>query len=94
MNLLLEEWKGPGEIEVRDIGPHRCLVTFSSPEICDEAMENQLLHSVFDEVRPHWDIFWSLLRRVWIEVMGVPEAKSFSVARMSIGSYQWDVINE
>ncbi|MED6198661.1 hypothetical protein PIB30_068609 [Stylosanthes scabra] len=43
MNLLLEEWKGPGEIEVRDVGPYRCLVTFSSPEIHDEAMESSLM---------------------------------------------------
>ncbi|MED6225384.1 hypothetical protein PIB30_093109, partial [Stylosanthes scabra] len=63
MNLLLEEWKGSGEIECRDVGPYRCLLTFSSTEIRDEAMHNQLLHGVFDEIRPHWDIFWSLSKR-------------------------------
>ncbi|MED6128295.1 hypothetical protein PIB30_096345 [Stylosanthes scabra] len=37
MEHLLEEWKGPGEIECRDIGPYKCLITFDSPEIRDEA---------------------------------------------------------
>ncbi|MED6204968.1 hypothetical protein PIB30_013735 [Stylosanthes scabra] len=72
MYFLLEEWKGPRAIEVRDVGPYRCLITFSSSEIRDEAVESQLLLSVFDEVRFHWDIFWSLLRRVWIEITGIP----------------------
>ncbi|MED6128967.1 hypothetical protein PIB30_103208 [Stylosanthes scabra] len=72
MEFLLEEWKGPGEIEVRDVGSYRCLITFSSTEIRDAAMENQLLQFVFDEVRSHWNIFWSLSRRVWIEVTGMP----------------------
>ncbi|MED6193782.1 hypothetical protein PIB30_022700 [Stylosanthes scabra] len=26
---------------------------------------------VFDEIKPHWDIFWGLSRRVWIEVIGL-----------------------
>ncbi|MED6200226.1 hypothetical protein PIB30_083088 [Stylosanthes scabra] len=72
MNFLLDEWEGPGEIECRDVGPYRCLITFSSPEIRDAAIHSQLLHSVFDEVRHHWDILWSLSRRVWIKVMGLP----------------------
>ncbi|MED6116768.1 hypothetical protein PIB30_103306 [Stylosanthes scabra] len=54
---LLEEWKGLGEIKCRDVGPYKCLLTFSSSEIRDEALQNQLLLTVFDEVRPHWDIF-------------------------------------
>ncbi|MED6138807.1 hypothetical protein PIB30_077968 [Stylosanthes scabra] len=49
MNQLLDEWNGPGEIECRDVGPYRCLVTFSTPEIRDGAMDSELLHSVFDE---------------------------------------------
>ncbi|MED6161481.1 hypothetical protein PIB30_061093 [Stylosanthes scabra] len=72
MNLLLDEWDGSGEIECRDVGPHKCLITFSSPEIRNEAMQSKLLLSVFDEVRPHWDIFWCLSRRVWIEIMSLP----------------------
>ncbi|MED6182795.1 hypothetical protein PIB30_032017 [Stylosanthes scabra] len=72
MYFLLEEWKGPWVIEVRDVGPYRCLITFSSPEIRNEVVESQLLQSVFDEVRFHWDIFWSLSRRVWIEVTRMP----------------------
>ncbi|MED6157711.1 hypothetical protein PIB30_025823 [Stylosanthes scabra] len=72
MNVLLENWNGMGNIEVRDVGPYRCLVTFSSPEIRDSTMEDELLHSVFDEVRHHWNTFWCLSRRVWIEVIGMP----------------------
>ncbi|MED6203934.1 hypothetical protein PIB30_004064 [Stylosanthes scabra] len=40
--------------------------------IRDEALENQLLLSLFDEVRYHWGVFWSLSRRVWLEVNGMP----------------------
>ncbi|MED6131263.1 hypothetical protein PIB30_008303 [Stylosanthes scabra] len=72
MDYLLEEWKGPREIEVRDVGPYRCLITFSTTEIRDEAVNNQLLQLVFDELRFHWDFFWSLLRRVWLEITGMP----------------------
>ncbi|MED6176198.1 hypothetical protein PIB30_085782 [Stylosanthes scabra] len=38
MNLLLDGWMGLGVIECRDVGPYRCLITFSSPEIKDDAM--------------------------------------------------------
>ncbi|MED6154016.1 hypothetical protein PIB30_107926 [Stylosanthes scabra] len=72
MNLLFEEWKGSGETKRRDVGPYQCLITFFSPEIRDAAMEDQLLQSVFDEIRPHWNIFWSLSRHVWIEIMDFP----------------------
>ncbi|MED6145222.1 hypothetical protein PIB30_023171 [Stylosanthes scabra] len=64
MNLLLDEWKGPGDIECRDVGPYRCLITFSSPEIRDEALNDKLRLFVFDEVRHHWGLFWCLSRRV------------------------------
>ncbi|MED6170341.1 hypothetical protein PIB30_029944 [Stylosanthes scabra] len=67
MNQLLDEWNGLGEIECKDVGPYRCVVTFSTPEIRDGDVDNELLHSVFDEVRPHWNFVWSLSRRVWIE---------------------------
>ncbi|MED6150016.1 hypothetical protein PIB30_068094 [Stylosanthes scabra] len=72
MNLILDEWNGPGELDCRDMGPYRCLITFSSMEIKDGAMGNELLNSVFDEVRPHWEFCGSLSRRVWIEIMGLP----------------------
>ncbi|MED6110521.1 hypothetical protein PIB30_043774 [Stylosanthes scabra] len=71
-NTLLREWTGPGIIECRDVGPFRCLITFETEKIKEEAIEDQLLASVFDEVRHHWDVVWSLSRRVWIEVMGLP----------------------
>ncbi|MED6145995.1 hypothetical protein PIB30_030454 [Stylosanthes scabra] len=49
MNFLLEEWDNPGDIEVRVVGPYRCLITFSNSEIRDKAIDNKLLLSVFDE---------------------------------------------
>ncbi|MED6200555.1 hypothetical protein PIB30_086360 [Stylosanthes scabra] len=58
--------------KVIDVGPFRCLITFDSPEIRDAALKNELLLSTFDEVRRHWEIFWGLSRRVWIEIMGIP----------------------
>ncbi|MED6124773.1 hypothetical protein PIB30_062099 [Stylosanthes scabra] len=72
MYKLLELWGGPGEIEVRDVGPFRCLITFETVEIRDAALQDELLLSIFDEVRHHWEIFWSLSRRVWIEITGLP----------------------
>ncbi|MED6160753.1 hypothetical protein PIB30_054386 [Stylosanthes scabra] len=72
MNKLLDEWNGPGTIECRDVGPYRCLITFSSTEIRDQAMSNEPLLSVFDKVRFHWDFVSSLSRRVWVEIMGLP----------------------
>ncbi|MED6145223.1 hypothetical protein PIB30_023172 [Stylosanthes scabra] len=36
------------------------------------AFNDQLLLSIFDEVVPHWGIFWCHSRRVWIEVTGMP----------------------
>ncbi|MED6201717.1 hypothetical protein PIB30_097870 [Stylosanthes scabra] len=72
MYKLLEDWKGPGRIECRDIGPFRCLITFDTVEIKEAEVENELLLSLFDEVKPHWEIFWSLSRRIWIEIMGLP----------------------
>ncbi|MED6205299.1 hypothetical protein PIB30_016485 [Stylosanthes scabra] len=72
MNRLMEEWKGPGTIESRDVGPYRCLVTFSSVKTRDDAMSDELLLSVFDEVRPLWEFTWSLSRRIWVEIMDLP----------------------
>ncbi|MED6145841.1 hypothetical protein PIB30_028947 [Stylosanthes scabra] len=72
MNVLLDEWNGLGNIECRDVGPYRYLVSFSSVEIRDQAMSNELLLSVFDEVRHHWDFVSSISRRVWVEIMGLP----------------------
>ncbi|MED6119632.1 hypothetical protein PIB30_013264 [Stylosanthes scabra] len=62
----------PGEIECKDVGPYRCLITFSSQEIKEESIKNELLTSTFDEIRSHWKYFSSLSRRVWIELMGLP----------------------
>ncbi|MED6175309.1 hypothetical protein PIB30_077159 [Stylosanthes scabra] len=58
MDYLQENWKGAG--------------TFESQEIRDEAMQSELLWSSFDEIRIHWEVFWCLSRRVWIEVSRMP----------------------
>ncbi|MED6160876.1 hypothetical protein PIB30_055337 [Stylosanthes scabra] len=71
-SALLRNWHGPGIVECRDVGPYRCLITFESREIRDEAMNNEILTSMFDEVRHHWRLIWSLSRRVWVEVIGLP----------------------
>ncbi|MED6180233.1 hypothetical protein PIB30_008427 [Stylosanthes scabra] len=71
MNTLLDDWNGPGTIECRDVDPYRCLVSFSSAEIRDQAMTNDLLLFVFDEVRHHWDFLSSLSKRVWVKIMGL-----------------------
>ncbi|MED6193567.1 hypothetical protein PIB30_020711 [Stylosanthes scabra] len=104
---VLENWKGPGVIECRDIK--------------EEAVKDDAWSSVFDEIRLHWDHFSGLSRRVWVEVMGLPvyvwsektfrsiaelwgkyiyadnrteEYKSFTVARFLIDSFEWEMINE
>ncbi|MED6200852.1 hypothetical protein PIB30_089306 [Stylosanthes scabra] len=64
--------RSPGQIECRDIGPFKCLLTFDSANYRDEAMVNPSLFTVFNEIRPHWDVIWSHSRRVWLEVMGLP----------------------
>ncbi|MED6193141.1 hypothetical protein PIB30_016235 [Stylosanthes scabra] len=63
---LLKIWQGPGVIECGDVGPRRCLITFETKHIKNEAMVNEALLLVFDE-----DIL-SLSRRIWVEVMGIP----------------------
>ncbi|MED6148184.1 hypothetical protein PIB30_050752 [Stylosanthes scabra] len=72
MYRLLDDWKGPGEIECRGVDPYRCLITFEYAEARDATMGDELILSLFDEVIPHWEYFWSLSRRIWIEVMGLP----------------------
>ncbi|MED6207406.1 hypothetical protein PIB30_035507 [Stylosanthes scabra] len=94
MNLLLDERKGPGDIECRDTGPYRYLVTFLSPEIRDEALNNELLNSVFDEVRHHWNLFWCLSRRVIKVDDRADESKSYTIARVLLDCFEWEKINE
>ncbi|MED6127481.1 hypothetical protein PIB30_088494 [Stylosanthes scabra] len=51
IDRLNEEWKGTRKNECRDIGPHKCLITFDSPKIKDEAFQSKLLNETFDEIR-------------------------------------------
>ncbi|MED6116275.1 hypothetical protein PIB30_098683, partial [Stylosanthes scabra] len=49
-----------------------CVKPIDLRKIRDAAFEDQLLQSIFDELRPHWGVFWCLSRRVWVEVTGMP----------------------
>ncbi|MED6205402.1 hypothetical protein PIB30_017214 [Stylosanthes scabra] len=51
--LVIERWDRQGKVECRDVGPFRCLITFESESIRDEAMSNQVLTDAFDEIRHH-----------------------------------------
>ncbi|MED6148552.1 hypothetical protein PIB30_054164 [Stylosanthes scabra] len=88
MNRWLDECKGPGEIECRDVGPYKCLITFESPEIRNDAFQNELLLEIFDEVRPHWELLWSLSQHVRIELMGMPMSV-WSVGNFSKIAKMW-----
>ncbi|MED6158729.1 hypothetical protein PIB30_035457 [Stylosanthes scabra] len=92
----MDEWKGPGEIECRDVGPCKCLITFDSSEIRNEAFQNELLIEIFDEVRPHWELFWSSSKRIWLEMMGMPvslwSTENFAmIAKMWV---KWERVHE
>ncbi|MED6194153.1 hypothetical protein PIB30_025881 [Stylosanthes scabra] len=64
MSFLEERWDGKGEVECRDVGPKRCLLTFESTETRDIAFHDALLLSIFDELRLHWEFVRCLSRRV------------------------------
>ncbi|MED6123365.1 hypothetical protein PIB30_048484 [Stylosanthes scabra] len=90
-------------IECRGVGPFLCLLTFESEKTKEEAVTNQTLLSMFDEVRFHWGPVWSLSRRIWVEVMGLPTFVSLeetfaSIAglwgKFLIDSFEWEFIHE
>ncbi|MED6116731.1 hypothetical protein PIB30_102912 [Stylosanthes scabra] len=85
---ILKEWNGPGQTECRDVGPFRCLMTFDSKEIKEEAMSNPTLLDIFDEVKPHWDFVWSPSRRIWVEIMGI-SVHIWSYETMAIIAKLW-----
>ncbi|MED6222278.1 hypothetical protein PIB30_062855 [Stylosanthes scabra] len=69
---LCSEWQGPGRVQTRDLGPYKCILSFDSVENRDEALKSPVLRSLFDELRPQWGYSWSLSRRVWLEIVGIP----------------------
>ncbi|MED6211285.1 hypothetical protein PIB30_072225, partial [Stylosanthes scabra] len=69
---LENHWDEYGKIEVRDIGPCKCIITFESVHECDKALENGLLLNYVDEARAYWGFKWSHSQRVWLELMRVP----------------------
>ncbi|MED6211272.1 hypothetical protein PIB30_072140 [Stylosanthes scabra] len=99
-NTLLKNWEGPGIIECRDVALFRCLITFESEKIMEEALGKQSFLSAFDKVRHHWGAVWSLSKRVWVEVMGLPtfvwsEETFNSIAKLwEISVYADDRIEE
>ncbi|MED6145950.1 hypothetical protein PIB30_029803 [Stylosanthes scabra] len=54
----------------------------------DEAMSNPNPRAIFDEVRLHWDIFWSRLRRIYGRRM------SYSVVIFLVDCYEWKMSDE
>ncbi|MED6207452.1 Serine arginine-rich splicing factor 2 [Stylosanthes scabra] len=62
--ILKEEWTGPGLIACRDMEPNKCLISLESVEFREMALNNSLLLSLFDEIRPYWGSGRSRTRRV------------------------------
>ncbi|MED6119073.1 hypothetical protein PIB30_008586 [Stylosanthes scabra] len=82
---IAEKWEGPGEVECRDLGPFKCILTFESMEARDIVFESQGLNSLFFELRPLWRFTRNLSRRVWLEVMGIPVHLWSNDTMMKIG---------
>ncbi|MED6175483.1 hypothetical protein PIB30_078787 [Stylosanthes scabra] len=69
---ILKEWKEPGSIECRDLGPYKCVLTLESVEYRNAALRSPMLMDYFDELRPQWGYSRGCSRRIWLEVFGVP----------------------
>ncbi|MED6158146.1 hypothetical protein PIB30_030203 [Stylosanthes scabra] len=61
-----------GKIECRDLGPRKCILSLDSVELRDRALSKDAFCGIFDEVRAYWGFKWSMSRRVWVELMGIP----------------------
>ncbi|MED6223527.1 hypothetical protein PIB30_074735 [Stylosanthes scabra] len=72
LDTIKKEWRLPGKVIFRDLGPRKCLITMDSVELKHEAMSNPVMLSLFDEIRPHWEFVWNSCRRIWVELMGIP----------------------
>ncbi|MED6155139.1 hypothetical protein PIB30_002871 [Stylosanthes scabra] len=68
MNLLIDKWKGEGDIECRDVDPYRCLENI------------RRVAKLWGKVVLHDD--------------RSGESKSFTIARVMIDCYQWEMVNE
>ncbi|MED6165489.1 hypothetical protein PIB30_099966 [Stylosanthes scabra] len=68
----MENWEGPGRIECKDLGPHKCIITLESIEFKDVALKSPLLTSLFDEIKPSWKFTCCRSRRVWVELTCLP----------------------
>ncbi|MED6133169.1 hypothetical protein PIB30_026096 [Stylosanthes scabra] len=90
MNKLVEEWEGPGDIECKDVGPYRCLLTFSSKEICEGALRLPMCMWCVENV--------DRIAMLWGKTLKhddrTEEPKSYSIARVLIDCFQWEQINE
>ncbi|MED6206632.1 hypothetical protein PIB30_028622 [Stylosanthes scabra] len=61
---LEKHWEEYGNIEVRDLGPRKCIVTFVSASARDDALANEMLLNYVDEARVYWGFKWSHSQRV------------------------------
>ncbi|MED6123946.1 hypothetical protein PIB30_054373 [Stylosanthes scabra] len=69
---LMEVWRGKGDIECRDLGSKKCIITLGSVEDKEKALQDPTLNSLFDELRPLWARTRCLSCRVWLEITGMP----------------------
>ncbi|MED6173750.1 hypothetical protein PIB30_062593 [Stylosanthes scabra] len=70
--FIVEAWDGPGEVECRDLGPFKCILTFETVEAKDIALNSPGLQSLFFELRPLWEFTRAISSRIWLEITGVP----------------------
>ncbi|MED6185612.1 hypothetical protein PIB30_058791 [Stylosanthes scabra] len=54
MKEFMEQWKGPRRVEGRDMGPHKCVLSFMSTTVRNEALKDPFLLSLFLELKPQW----------------------------------------
>ncbi|MED6138577.1 hypothetical protein PIB30_075569, partial [Stylosanthes scabra] len=61
-----------GRLECRDLGPNKCIISFTSVELRDKALTGSFMPEFFDKVRLLWGTKWNISRRVWLELLGLP----------------------
>ncbi|MED6119377.1 hypothetical protein PIB30_011180 [Stylosanthes scabra] len=84
---IAENWEGPGEVECRDLGPFKCILSFESVEARDIALESPCLHSIFFEIGKLWG------KPVMVDEL-TDYYLSYTCASILIDSYEWEMIHE
>ncbi|MED6108960.1 hypothetical protein PIB30_029059 [Stylosanthes scabra] len=82
MNLLLDEWQGPGDIECRDVGPYRRVwIEITGMPVGLWCTEN------FDRIIKQWG-------KMIIMDDRTEDSKSYTTARVLIDCFQWEKVHE